>query len=300
MVIPKVAHSPLSGRCRKQSGRKGFTLVELLVVITVIAVLASLLMPALSKAKAKANTAICLNNKRQLNVAWIAYSSDHDDKLAMNSVGSNPGFEVGISWVTGQMAWHVDVRDNTNSAYLTQDEFSSLARYLGRSAKVFKCPADNFLMKEMRALGWEQRVRSVSMNYFLGAGSDAENARRKPSPPHNPVFVMMSEIRRPSALINFIDEHPDSIDEKTFSVVTVVGSYSLGFPGNYHQKGAVFSFTDGHARLKRWTDGYRNVAVKFKGQQVTPTSVDGKRVEGTKDHTWLSDHLGEKPSAQSP
>jgi prepilin-type N-terminal cleavage/methylation domain-containing protein len=181
MVIPKVAQSPLSRRCPKQSGRKGFTLVELLVVITVIAVLASLLMPALSKAKAKANTAICLNNKRQLNVAWIAYSSDHEDHLVMNSSGSNPGYEVGISWATGRMAWHPEVKDNTNVLYLTHDDYASLARYLGRSSKVFKCPADRFLMKEMRAQGWLERVRSISMNYSLGAGSELEDHRRKPS-----------------------------------------------------------------------------------------------------------------------
>src|SRR6266511_2319143 len=146
-----------------QSQRRGFTLIELLVVVGIIAILAALLLPALDKAKTQARTIECLNNKRQMGLAWLMYAEDHNDWLVPNSdFRFSADQHFGGVWVGGWFYW--DTRpDNTNLNYLISPPFGKLGPYLVRATRPFKCPADKFLMPEQKALGWTERVRSISM-----------------------------------------------------------------------------------------------------------------------------------------
>src|SRR5438876_7391709 len=130
--------------------RRGFTLIELLVVIAIIAILAAMLLPALSKAKAKAQGIQCLSNNKQLILAWHLYSGDFSDRLANNF--TIPGTDAAISskafdnWVNNVMTWGagngVEDISNTNVAWVKS---GVLAPYTANALGVYKCPADNYL-----------------------------------------------------------------------------------------------------------------------------------------------------------
>src|SRR5437879_12013267 len=131
--------------------RQGFTLIELLVVIAIITILAAMLLPALAKAKTKAQGISCMNNTHQLMTAVHMYSGDNQEYFPMNvhggvaqsgnKISANGGY---YPWIMGWLTWDNSFH-NTNSLYLTSDDYAVLARYSGRSQKLYKCPADNLL-----------------------------------------------------------------------------------------------------------------------------------------------------------
>jgi prepilin-type N-terminal cleavage/methylation domain-containing protein len=273
--------SPASDLATRSSG---FTLIELLVVIAIIAILAAMLLPALSKAKQKGQGIACLNNTRQLTLAWLMYPDENNNRL----------MDV-YSWIDGNcvMTWG-DPRNTSTGLLLTN---TALISQYARSAKVFKCPADNY---DDPTTG--ERVRSYSMNGVIGG----HTGDVKGTAPGGGLFygtgslgagvgaLKTGDLNRPgpSSIFVMLDEHADSINDAVFA-------FNPGFlpgqetwrdlPASFHNRVGSFSFADGHSEIHKWMDG-RTV------QPVTHTPwanqhSGGFNVQVSADWEWMNNRM---------
>jgi prepilin-type N-terminal cleavage/methylation domain-containing protein/prepilin-type processing-associated H-X9-DG protein len=223
----------------------GFTLLELLVVISIISLLAGLLLPSLAKAKAQAQEQVCRNSTKQLAVACLMYAGDNKERLPYNFGAA--AAETNVNWVAGLLDWE-PTPDNTNTALLSG---SALGSYVGGAAGVYRCPADTALASIQRLLGWPERVRSYSLNASIGDAGALTAMGYNVNNPGYAQFFTVPSIKAPSQIFMFLDEHPDSIYDGYF-VNRAAAHEWVRLPGSYHDGGANFSFSDGHAELHRW------------------------------------------------
>jgi prepilin-type N-terminal cleavage/methylation domain-containing protein/prepilin-type processing-associated H-X9-DG protein len=244
---------------RSQSRLRGFTLIELLVVIAIIAILAGMLLPALAKAKTKAQGIFCMNNGKQVIYACILYANDHDGKWVANEDNQMGG------WIRGSMDYNGSP-DNTNTLYLTDPRYARLAKY--NSAKeIYKCPAD---MSKSRGKQGPPRVRSMAMSQAVGpnlAGTVAGRGGWLPAPTYR-VFISEADMTDPGPANTWVmaDEHPDSINDGGLAVKMDVPEV-IDYPAAYHNNAGGFAFADGHSEIKKWkTSGAKGVAIKARYQ----------------------------------
>lgn len=273
--------------------KSAFTLIELLVVIAIIAILAAMLLPALSKAKVKAQAIMCMNNTKQIMVAWHLYTVDNNDQIVMsyhggdaqngNIVNTNP---KAAPWVVGWLDWTAST-DNTNILFLTDDKYAKLGRYVGKNPSVFHCPADIYASPAQRNRGWPNRSRSVSGNIQIGEG----NYETGPTDPIYKHIKKTSEFKYPgpSDTWVYLDEHPCSINDAGF--FNPHPTSWIDQPASYHNGAAGFAFADGHSEIHKWMASLSTAQAKRVDtslNNVTATTV----LPRDKDISWMSYRAG--------
>jgi prepilin-type N-terminal cleavage/methylation domain-containing protein/prepilin-type processing-associated H-X9-DG protein len=272
----------LPSLCAK--GRRAFTLIELLVVIAIIAILASMVLPALAKAKSRGHSITCLNNIRQLTLAWIMYSGDFDDRLTYNLGGNADrtsfAAKTNINWVNNILSWEVDP-ENTNTALITE---AALGPFTSGNYRIYKCPSDRALSAEQRAAGYTERTRSYSMNAMLGnAGSLIQYGVNQNNPNYRQFFTL-SSIPNPANIYVFLDEHADSINDGYFLNVPDE-DFWYDLPASYHNGACNFAFADGHVELHKWQSSDTMKPAEPEGAGLPLRITEAARI----DYNWISD-----------
>jgi len=285
---------------QRHAASRGFTLIELLVVIAIIAILAAMLLPALSKAKAQTEGVKCMNNSHQMTYGWLMYAADNNDKCCNNfGVSQTDGVEAAQfdTWVDDVMDWGATglSLQNTNEHLLVVGQ---LGYYMGKSIGAYKCPADKFLAPAQIRAHFPYRLRSFSMSQYFGHfsnGGDPTYIGQCWGDTGSRQWLKVGSITKPAWFYLFLDEHPDSINDGYFAPgsiqyagagaqkapVSFNGNTFGDIPASYHNGACGFTFPDGHSEIHKWQDtrrpgrpgqGVKGVPVIFQEQSgVTDT-----------------------------
>jgi prepilin-type N-terminal cleavage/methylation domain-containing protein/prepilin-type processing-associated H-X9-DG protein len=226
------------------AGRKGFTLIELLVVIAIIAILAAMLLPALAKAKQKAQGIQCLNNLKQLTLAWISYAQDNNGFLALN--GSEQDQPSSPTDTTLYPQWCPGLQETSEAVNPAWIKLGTIYPYV-KTVAVYRCPADNSLYPLTGGPLSQPRTRSMSMNAWLGPYQIWAPGFR--------VFMKEGDLATvgPVNIWLLMDENPYSINDGYMVVLPNQNTW-IDYPASYHNGACGISFCDGHAQIKKWHD----------------------------------------------
>ena len=276
-----------SRMCNKAN--RGFTLIELLVVIAIIAILAGMLLPALGRAKSKAQGIYCMNNHRQLLLAWRMYVEDNSDTLPYVKHGP-------YAWING---W-LDFSSAPDNWDINNDITKSILwPYCGNNASIFKCPADK---SKVNVRGkWMPRVRTMSMLNWVGGRGENLPMQWSGVTYGNTsgewrIYRKYSDMTDPGPgqTFVFLDEREDSINDGMFVVdmerYPNTTESIVDFPASYHGGSGGFSFADGHSELKRWRN--KLILQRPLRDQVRPypTPLGGRDA----DVVWMQERATRK------
>ena len=272
---------------RRRSNRQGgaFTLIELLVVIAIIAILAAMLLPALSKAKIKAQGAVCLSNQKQIILAWTMYTDDNQGYLAnlhtaLNSRGETPWRWINppVPPVTSGMS-ALEVMIARYNAGFTQGSLGTYAK----NPSVIHCPGD------------PRGKQSPGNGFVWGSLSGVDGLNGESGG-----FTKVSQIRRTSQIYVFVEENDlrgENVGSWQFSLQgtapNFTGSKMVDAPGIFHVNSSTFSYADGHASPHKWADAKTFIFSKKGSGSGSPPDM----IASPTDTKWLADGF---PSSANP
>jgi prepilin-type N-terminal cleavage/methylation domain-containing protein/prepilin-type processing-associated H-X9-DG protein len=269
--------------------RGAFTLIELLVVIAIIAILAALLLPTLSRAKAQAQGTKCLSNTHQLVLAWLMYAGDNKEALPNNIPGDETSFG---GWVNGVLSENPNTPDNTNFFYMmgganpAEGAKSPTPTAIGsytKSPGIYQCPADPIIAQPYGVA----RVRSYSMDFTCGSKSTT-STQDATYGDYWPNFFKTSDFKIASKTWVFSDEHPDSINDGIQFTATLDGEDTewSDMPASYHVGACDFAFADGHSEIHKWMNPKSTDHPIVGNGGWLPLTVTGSKV----DINWVESH----------
>jgi prepilin-type N-terminal cleavage/methylation domain-containing protein/prepilin-type processing-associated H-X9-DG protein len=275
----------------------GFTLIELLVVIAIIAILAALLLPALSGAKAKSQGIMCLNNHKQLALAWRMYAEDSADRITYASTAGNtlkppstdPTDPDNYAWSGAHMDNNGGNRANWDPAYDMQRR--PLWPYV-KNVAVYRCPSDRSTVMVGNVA--KPRILTMSMNLYVGGFAPGTDGGWGFADAYK-IFGKLTAIVPPDKIFVFLDMREDRVNWSNF-MADMTGyspvnppsyAWTTDLPGMYHNKAAGFSMADGHSEMRRWRDP-RTTPPLVPG--ADPLAVSSTPAPGSVDVAWVQDH----------
>jgi prepilin-type N-terminal cleavage/methylation domain-containing protein/prepilin-type processing-associated H-X9-DG protein len=276
------ATSSAAERPVRPGAGRAFTMIELLVVIAIITILAALLLPALGASKAEATRVKCVNNQRELLVAWSVYAGDNRDALVLNGGDTSPISTVAHLWVYGGN--HGDPETLTNAQYLIGPKCALLAS-AQPSVALYKCPADLSQWYVGDTGNKVYELRSYSMNSYM-ATAGANLIQPLEQTPGYRVYMKYAELAADSAANRFVfmDVNPASICTPGFGVDMTAETF-IHFPSFLHRGRGVVAFADSHVETHKWSDARTMIGVPG-GDQFIPHGIPSPN---NKDLVWIAD-----------
>jgi prepilin-type N-terminal cleavage/methylation domain-containing protein/prepilin-type processing-associated H-X9-DG protein len=288
-VLPMLMRATLSAvqRPGRPGAGRAFTLIELLVVIAIITILAALLLPALAVSKSEAVRIRCVNNQKELMVAWSVYSADNRDVLVLNGGDASEISTVAHLWVYGGN--HGDPETLTNVQYLIGAKYALLAG-IQPSAALYKCPADVSKWFVGETGNKVSELRSYSMNSYMAAAG-INVLRPLEQTPGYRVYMKNAQLAADSAANRFVfmDVNPASICTPGFGVDMTAETF-IHFPSFLHRSRAVVAFADSHVETHKWSDARTMIGVP-PGEQFIPHGVPSPN---NKDLDWITERTSSR------
>ena len=247
LAIQRINRAATSRRKSELTSASAFTLIELLVVIAIIAILAAMLLPALAKAKEKAQTVGCLNNLKQLEVCWHLYAVDNQDLLAPN----NSVMLIGGGALATSVSW---CPDHANTDTNATDLMTGVLFQYNTSVAIYHCPADRSTVVDAAGQVTSQ-LRNRSYNMSQSVNGIPEGVIIRPPSDIIPAWKKFSGIRASAQAFVFIDEHPDTMLDAQFGNPVEIPFFSriwFDKPADRHNQAGNLSFADGRAERWRW------------------------------------------------